>query len=173
MKLNQGDTAGDLTSTVWKDRWNVRGSWIHTTNQHTALSLMSMEIPQNGPQYTTITEIWVMLPNLTALCALIEGHGNGKQATLPPLETKPSEQYHLSHILWFNITTVILHTWACQVSNTRMSNGASIPEHEKGRDTSSIIQPKRFDAQHKKYWPLGGRRIWCSVHSIKSKETEL
>jgi len=56
MKMNQGDTAGDLKSTVWKDRWNVRGSWIYTTNQRTALSLMSIEIPQNGSQYTTVTD---------------------------------------------------------------------------------------------------------------------
>ena len=26
MKMNQGDTAGDLRSTVWKDRRYVRGS---------------------------------------------------------------------------------------------------------------------------------------------------
>jgi hypothetical protein len=45
------------------------------------------------------------------------------------------------------------------------------PNMRKGRDISSIIQQKRFDAQHKKYWPLGGRKIWCSVHPIKSKET--
>jgi len=90
--MNQGDTAGDLTSTVWTDRWNVRGSWIYTTNQQTALSLMSMEIPQNGPQYTTITDKWGMSPNLTAqhirvYTDLIEGCGNGKQATPPPIKT--------------------------------------------------------------------------------------
>lgn len=57
-----------------------------------------------------------------------------------------SEQYHLSHILWFNITTVIVHKRACQVSNTRTSNGASTSEHKKGNETSSIIQTKSFDA---------------------------
>jgi len=48
MKMNRGDRAGDLTSTVWKDRWNVRGSQIYTTNQHTALFLWARKFHKMG-----------------------------------------------------------------------------------------------------------------------------
>jgi hypothetical protein len=61
--MNHSDTAGDLTNTVWKEMKCDRFKNIY--HQQTALSLMSMKILQNGPQYITITDIWGMLPKHT------------------------------------------------------------------------------------------------------------